>query len=166
MSFCIIILVWTMLWSSWTTWWLLKWIPGHEAFLHTRSFRTASCHTLTLGWSKLTKSVQDCCLGNTNNKNLSRQEIILQGPASRKSRELFGSEKLFMFAMFAFKIKVSILLKVIRRKIDWLLSEEMCFLSTGFLFKNCLWARQVSRSFKKQTPGQKSRPSISNVSAE
>ena len=65
----------------------------------------------------------------------------------------------FMLAVFAFKIKVSIILKMIQWNYqltmqNWFVSYELCYHSTGFYFKiQCLRVRKVMGTFEKPAPG-------------
>ena len=65
--------------------------------------------------------------------------VVSRGPVSRKSRKLFGpGNSCFTFAVFAFNIKDSIILKMIQWNYQlrtWLIVRNY---STGFDFKICL----------------------------
>ena len=80
--------------------------------------------------------------------------VVSRGPVSRKSRKLFGpGNSCFTFAVFAFNIKDSIILKMIQWNYQlrtWLIVRNY---STGFDFKILPSARKIFRPFEKQTPG-------------
>ena len=64
-----------------------------------------------------------------------------------------------MFAMFVFKIKVSLILKMRQRNYQLMkqinqlvVSQELCYYSTGFDFKVCLRARKVTGTFEERAP--------------
>ena len=70
-----------------------------------------------------------------------------------------GPESCFMFPGLAFKIKVLMILKMIKwnhqltSKINLFARLELCYYSTGFDIKICLWAPKVIGIFEKRAPG-------------
>ena len=82
----------------------------------------------------------------------------LQGRVSRKSRNFSGPGSWFIFAMFAFKIKVSIILEMRQwsyhlTKLDWLVCElGTVLLWTGYDFKICLRAQKVTTGLSRNGP--------------
>ena len=66
--------------------------------------------------------------------------MMIWGPFLESPGTFSGPESYFVFVMFAFKIKVLIILKIIqwnyqfRSKIDWFVGQELCSYSTGFEF--------------------------------
>ena len=75
------------------------------------------------------------------------------------ARNFLGPESCFMFPGLAFKIKVLMILKMIKwnyqltTKINLFASMELCYYSTGFDIKICLWAPKVIGIFEKRAPG-------------
>ena len=71
---------------------------------------------------------------------------------------VLGLKSCFIFAMFVFKIKVSLILKMRQRnyqlmkQINQFVSKELCYYSTGFDFKVCLRARKVTGTLEERAP--------------
>ena len=80
--------------------------------------------------------------------------LFLESPGN-----VLGLKSCFMFAMFVFKIEVSLILKMRQRNYQLMkqinqlvVSQELCYYSTGFDFKVCLRARKVTGTFEERAP--------------
>ena len=83
---------------------------------------------------------------------------MISGPFLESPGNFSGRESCFVFVVFAFKIKASIVLKIIEwnyqlTKQNWLVYGLGTVLLKGLDFNLCLQARQVSGPFEKQAPG-------------
>ena len=82
--------------------------------------------------------------------------FAIQGPFLESPNNYSGPKRCFMFVVFAFKIKVSIILKIIRWNYETLKQDSpvggqgTVLLFNRFWFKICLRTRKVTRPFEKQ----------------
>ena len=86
------------------------------------------------------------------------------GRVSRKSRNFSGPRSWFIFAMFAFKIKVSIMLEMRQwnyhlTKLDWLVCElgtvQLLAIQLVVILKFAFGPKKVTRPFKKRAHVQR-----------